>query len=440
MKSKPVIFSDIIFTPYEQYMVFEDGTIDVGTCSNLPPIKMIHSSNGNDYVCLKTNESKSKLYKLDVLIIVAFKPEELYKNSIHDKFGKKHFKIIHLDGNLSNNSIDNLKVEKDYEEWKPLIQPDDIVKGMYEISSWGRVHNLKTNTMLTIGMSDDGYPQVSLQCMNDNGKICTRPKRLHRLIALHFIPNPNPDEFNVLDHINGDKLDYSISNLHWVTQKINVQLGLKYGSRARISTAEIDFIIYLLLELKGSIRAVYNSIDHSKFPYLTEAVINNIKQKDPAYIRMDGKYDLKNIEFEKRTRKADLTDNEIEEICKALVECKFDIDKTLNLLHFNGLEHIARHDVRHIRNKSKRCDISDKYFSRDDYEHPKAAMTDDVVVLICKALIKYDGNIAKVTKEMNSMGHTEINKFQVQDVKYKKRSASISDEFFTYENKEFKAL
>jgi hypothetical protein len=176
------------------------------------------------------------------------------------------------------------------------------------------------------------------------------------------------------------------------------------------------------------------------YPNLTDAVINDIKHHDHAYIRYDSKYDLKSIEFEKRTRKADLTDDEIEEICKAIVECKFNIGDALQYLHDKGMTHIARHDVRHIRDKSKRCDISDKYFSRDDYEHPKTPMTDTEIIEVCKALVKYDGNIAKATKEMNANGYENITKFNVQDIKYKKKRPDISNIFFTYDDKIFKPI
>tara|TARA_R110000796_G_scaffold46792_1_gene113097 strand:+ start:540 stop:1004 length:465 start_codon:yes stop_codon:yes gene_type:complete len=41
--------------------------------------------------------------------------------------------------------------------------------------------------------------------------------KLHRLLALHFIPNPE-NKYSV-DHENRDKLDNSLSNLRWYTMQ-----------------------------------------------------------------------------------------------------------------------------------------------------------------------------------------------------------------------------
>ena len=43
---------------------------------------------------------------------------------------------------------------------------------------------------------------------------------VHRLMALAFIPNPDNKE--MIDHINRNKLDNSIENLRWVTRSENI--------------------------------------------------------------------------------------------------------------------------------------------------------------------------------------------------------------------------
>jgi len=60
-----------------------------------------------------------------------------------------------------------------------------------------------------------GYPRVAL-----HKKGVTVWRRLHRLLAISFIPNPeNKPQVN---HKDGNKLNYKLSNLEWCTSKENV--------------------------------------------------------------------------------------------------------------------------------------------------------------------------------------------------------------------------
>ena len=60
-----------------------------------------------------------------------------------------------------------------------------------------------------------GYMKVGLY---KNGK--SKRFRFHRLLALHFIPNPENKPY--IDHINGIKHDNRLENLRWVTHQENM--------------------------------------------------------------------------------------------------------------------------------------------------------------------------------------------------------------------------
>ena len=66
--------------------------------------------------------------------------------------------------------------------------------------------------MNTQGKTTTGYYKVDLRNGYQKKKF-----RVHRLIALHFIPNPNNEK--EVDHINRNILDNRIENLRWVNRE-----------------------------------------------------------------------------------------------------------------------------------------------------------------------------------------------------------------------------
>lgn len=59
---------------------------------------------------------------------------------------------------------------------------------------------------------------------------------LHRLVAMHFIPNPgNKKEVN---HIDTNRLNNSIDNLEWVTPKENIQHSIRIGTNTQCLPGE----------------------------------------------------------------------------------------------------------------------------------------------------------------------------------------------------------
>lgn len=63
---------------------------------------------------------------------------------------------------------------------------------------------------------ENGYYRVGLTKYNKRKKTM-----LHRLIAEHFIPNPN--NYTNVDHINGIKTDNRLENLRWCSQAENTR-------------------------------------------------------------------------------------------------------------------------------------------------------------------------------------------------------------------------
>ena len=90
-------------------------------------------------------------------------------------------------------------------------------EGRYSVSNKGKVKSLNYGNTgksrnLKPNLKKDGYYDVALA---DSGKY--RYMRVHRLVALAFIPNPNRK--TVINHINGVKTDNRVANLEWCTPR-----------------------------------------------------------------------------------------------------------------------------------------------------------------------------------------------------------------------------
>ena len=94
-------------------------------------------------------------------------------------------------------------------EFFPISESDD-----YVINQDGVILRLSTNDFITTKYVKT-YPRVNLVI---NGKRVTRA--IHRLLAEVFIPLVEGKDF--VNHINGNKQDYSLDNLEWCTRSENM--------------------------------------------------------------------------------------------------------------------------------------------------------------------------------------------------------------------------
>ncbi len=98
------------------------------------------------------------------------------------------------------------------------------------MSVGGRRGGHKEDYILGEYLDSDGYPMVILK-VNGNSRTC----RVHKIIAINEIPNPNG--YNEVDHINGDRTDNRSCNLRWLTHGDNINNPI---TKDRMVTAKRD--------------------------------------------------------------------------------------------------------------------------------------------------------------------------------------------------------
>jgi predicted DNA-binding protein YlxM (UPF0122 family) len=130
------------------------------------------------------------------------------------------------------------------EEWKPVEGFED----RYKVSSKGRVYSIVRKSYCKPKIDKDGYHEYVLW----DGKKSTY-RRGHRLVALHFIPNP--DNLPLVNHIDHTKDNNDYRNLEWCTVAYNTHYSarkalLDKGKKniSCLTTEDCKEIIRLYLE------------------------------------------------------------------------------------------------------------------------------------------------------------------------------------------------
>lgn len=102
------------------------------------------------------------------------------------------------------------------EIWKPVPE----FERLYMVSNMGRVFSLYNDKYVDLSLNKSGYVYVSLW---RNG--VRKQFRLHRLVAMVFVPNDDPDNKVQVNHIDENKQNNAASNLEWCTPSYNTNYG-----------------------------------------------------------------------------------------------------------------------------------------------------------------------------------------------------------------------
>lgn len=128
-------------------------------------------------------------------------------------------------GEIMDNFFDDIQ-DSDWFDLKLLYDNMNLVNRFELNRKTGELRKCISNSIndeinyytKKISYSANGYPYYSIP-MSSYEK--DKKIQIHRLMALMFIPNINPEEKDCIDHIDRDKNNYSLSNLRWVSNLEN---------------------------------------------------------------------------------------------------------------------------------------------------------------------------------------------------------------------------
>jgi len=132
---------------------------------------------------------------------------------------------------------------------KEIWQDIKGYEGYYQISNKGRLKVLGAY-IKNLGNFANGYlKKVNIKeiAVDRNGycitKLCRdgkcRPRKIHRLVAQAFLPNPK--NLPQVNHIDGNKENNSVENLEWISARDNIihawETGLKNNDHLKGSNS-----------------------------------------------------------------------------------------------------------------------------------------------------------------------------------------------------------
>ena len=152
-------------------------------------------SGGHEIISINKNKTNSKIQlRVDEIVATTF-------------FGESNLYLEHIDGDIKNNNISNLRYienekflkNKYGNEWKKIKDFEN-----YFVSNIGEIWSFSTKTILNNQLSG-GYLRVFI------GK----QKYAHQLVGEAFIENPH--NYSIINHKDGNKSNNHFLNLEWVT-------------------------------------------------------------------------------------------------------------------------------------------------------------------------------------------------------------------------------
>lgn len=196
----------------QNYEIDENGVL-YSKKNNFAPLRTAPQASARQNRYRLANK---KYYDAKYLVFKSFNPS--INVEVNDD------KIFFIDGDTRNCNINNLKILDNNnnqevalmlsEKYQEKICPIPNYKNYY-ISENGNVYSFyhSCSKLLKPYLGTDGYLQIKIP---DNYGTATHVK-LHRMVGLLFVKNPNPDKYDIVHHKDENKQNNNFMNLEWTT-------------------------------------------------------------------------------------------------------------------------------------------------------------------------------------------------------------------------------
>jgi hypothetical protein len=153
-------------------------------------------------------------------IMKKFKIHELMASTFFHGYDPMKYKIVHKDGDTTNNKLSNISIVDSVQPVIPCVLSDcyhpnfPYLSQKYRICQCGKhVVSKQTGRVLSQQHLPRGYVSVSLNIAEGESKCIL----VHQLVAHTYLRYPSDGQKYVVDHANHDRSDNRLSNLRFVT-------------------------------------------------------------------------------------------------------------------------------------------------------------------------------------------------------------------------------
>lgn len=225
-------------------------------------------------------------------------------------------------GKYKIKSLQEILIENQVELSCPVV-----IEGIptnYSITSFGRLYSVFNNKIQFIKPTKDdgGYYKFDLHFIDDDGNQQRDSIMAERLVAMAFIPNPDPSVYTEVNHIKGnEKWNNNVTNLEWCDHSYNMQDAYdnnlhRKGEDNVLSVYTNDQIIRvceLLEENEKTLLDITNITGVAQYTILQ--IRNHKKWKHISKNYNVGTYNVKSVNTGSKPK---YTDKQIEHVCLLL--------------------------------------------------------------------------------------------------------------------------